>query len=279
MGGIKLIGQHKNLMKIQKWIKNDSFPRFLIIEGIEGSGRLTFAKEIVKRLNADGIISSNSIDSVRQVISQCYFSSFKTVYIFLNVDDMSVPAKNALLKVVEEPPNNAYFVMTTRNANEVLPTIKSRATTIQMEPYKKQDLEKFTDNKKILDFAQVPGDCKIDVNKLNDAKDLAEKIYSVVFDKKGKGVDILRLCTELESKKDSDDGVDVMLLHRWIKKKIAQNKYSLNPIIRNIYFENLSSIERDLNNKSINNKSAMESFLLKIFVLSNEVERNQNETN
>ena len=121
-----MIGQKNNINTLIQWRCNRSTPRFIIISGDEGSGRLTLAKIIIKMINAKGIIMGNSISEVRETIENAYTITEPTFYIFRNSDDMSVSAKNALLKVVEEPPNNAYFIMTVQNIKNMHCTIINR---------------------------------------------------------------------------------------------------------------------------------------------------------
>ena len=52
---------------------------------------------------------------------------------------MSSASANALLKVTEEPPKNAYFIITCESIDNLLSTIKSRGVTYMLEPYSVDD--------------------------------------------------------------------------------------------------------------------------------------------
>ena len=54
--------------------------------------------------------------------------STRTIWI-QNAHLATTPAQNALLKTLEEPPNNTSFILTTTNLNQLLPTIISRCIT------------------------------------------------------------------------------------------------------------------------------------------------------
>lgn len=56
-------------------------------------------------------------------------SSGKKVLILENADSMAESARNALLKILEEPPSDTIFILTTANRGAVLPTILSRVRT------------------------------------------------------------------------------------------------------------------------------------------------------
>ncbi len=52
--------------------------------------------------------------------------------ILANLESASVPAQNALLKILEEPPANNQFLLVTTNLAKVLPTIRSRTRLVNL---------------------------------------------------------------------------------------------------------------------------------------------------
>ena len=58
----------------------------------------------------------------------------KKVYIIPRGQDMGAPSQNALLKILEEPPEYAVFLILTTSAEKLLPTIRSRAVQLQLSP-------------------------------------------------------------------------------------------------------------------------------------------------
>lgn len=141
-----MIGQKNNIEIIKKWRMNRSVPRFILIIGDKGSGRLTLAKYISRAIGTQTVIMGNTVEQVRETISNAYNVQEPTCYIFQNADLMSLQAKNALLKVTEEPPNKAYIIMTLESENNTLPTILSRATSLKMQDYSQLELEQVCDN-------------------------------------------------------------------------------------------------------------------------------------
>lgn len=57
--------------------------------------------------------------------------NYNCAYLLKNIDEASIDALNALLKLIEEPPFNTYFILTTRNSSRVIPTIISRCEVIR----------------------------------------------------------------------------------------------------------------------------------------------------
>ena len=77
--------------------------------------------------------SSISIDTIRQMQKEIAYRPFegrKKVYIILDVDKMTIPAANSLLKTLEEPPQDTILVLTTSNPYSLLDTIRSRCQLV-----------------------------------------------------------------------------------------------------------------------------------------------------
>ena len=140
----RYFGQERLTQEIQQMIYNGHLPRFIILEGSKGSGRRTLARELIAQsMNATFIECETGVDAVRAMTEKAYKMSEPTVYFIDDADGMSTAAKNALLKVTEEPPNNAYFVLALVNRENTLGTIKSRAITFPMEPYSTEQLRDY----------------------------------------------------------------------------------------------------------------------------------------
>lgn len=54
----------------------------------------------------------------------------KKVYIISHADAMNVSAQNAILKLLEEPPESAGFILVAENSAELLPTVRSRCVEL-----------------------------------------------------------------------------------------------------------------------------------------------------
>lgn len=160
-----MIGQQHILYTIDKLIDADIFPHFVILTGSVGSGKKTLADYIANRLSDCVAQIDISVDAIRDMIETSYKVVKKSVYIIADADNMSVPAKNALLKVTEEPPNNAYFIMTLEDQYNTLQTIRSRGTIFPMQNYSQDELKEFIGDKideslheYVLKLAQTPGE-------------------------------------------------------------------------------------------------------------------------
>ena len=103
-----------------KKIAAGSHPDFLSYEG-EGKSRAI------------------SVDRVRAVRAAAYVlpnESERKILLLRGADAMLPPAQNALLKILEEPPDSAVFILTATNRWSLLETVRSRVqiVTTQSEP-------------------------------------------------------------------------------------------------------------------------------------------------
>lgn len=145
----------------------------LLITGRIGSGKLTIAEHLSAWLlgvSTDKLHSHPefihiltppdkteiSIDSVRQLISKMALrvpSGHETtepinrVALVEDAGSMSQEAQNAMLKLLEEPPAGTLLVLTADSADDLLPTVVSRAQMIKIiAPDLEQSREFFKDN-------------------------------------------------------------------------------------------------------------------------------------
>ncbi len=88
---------------------------------------------------------SISIEEIREVISEAALKPWEAKYkIFLlpKIDLMLEPAANALLKILEEPPDHCIFLLTAENEAAILGTIRSRCQTFSVGPHYQNIAEK-----------------------------------------------------------------------------------------------------------------------------------------
>ncbi len=65
----------------------------------------------------------------------------KRVVIIAEADKMTIPAANALLKILEEPPDTMHLILTASHVSGMLPTILSRCQEIRLGPLPDNDIE------------------------------------------------------------------------------------------------------------------------------------------
>ena len=104
-----------------------------------------------------------TIDQIRELSSFIELASTsehdKKIIFIKNAHYLTSSAANALLKNLEEPPNNTFFILLTSNLHKILPTIRSRSTIHKLTSPSKVQCEDFLKEKhqeaiKFLDLAE-----------------------------------------------------------------------------------------------------------------------------
>ena len=83
------------------------------------------------------------VDVVRKMISGIYIRPYiaERKVIIINNFELAMPqAQNAILKVLEEPPEYVLFLLTVSSEKDMLDTVKSRCVMLKMQPYSKAEI-------------------------------------------------------------------------------------------------------------------------------------------
>ncbi len=161
-------GNERTLNTIKGFINSSHIPHAIIIEGEDGLGKHTFARFIASSVvctsqdkpcgicrncrlldsgNHPDIIylapqdkkKSITVEQVRTLRNQAYIKPHMDGYklfIIEKADMMSDISQNALLKVLEEPPQNIVFILLAQSCAGILETILSRCVTLSLFPPK-----------------------------------------------------------------------------------------------------------------------------------------------
>ncbi len=87
----------------------------------------------------DKLLVADSSEIVSESSIRPIFAE-KKVFIIKNIEQSMEAAQNKLLKTLEEPQNNVYFILTSSNINLLLPTIKSRCNKVELKKLQKEDI-------------------------------------------------------------------------------------------------------------------------------------------
>lgn len=155
-----LVG-HADTLKtfVDTWNKREEHPIHPVwmLCGPRGIGKATLAYKIAKmvygnvgdffiidmehnvdeRGNPKTDAKAISVHTVRTMIEKMQMSSMSgkwRVILIDSVDELTTAAENAILKLLEEPPQQTLFLLVTHQLSNVLPTVRSRARVEKMRP-------------------------------------------------------------------------------------------------------------------------------------------------
>lgn len=201
-----MIGQNVLRAEFQKLLNEDKFPNAMLLSGSKGSGR----KTLLRTVFPDAIwLEEAKVDAIRSIIELANQVQSR-VFILADIDTLSASGKQALLKVLEECPNNNKFILTVEDQANVTSTIRSRVRQYHMVVYTPQEIMQYitetypNDEKKIVfisKVAETPGE----VNELwsYDTEEF-EKFVMSVFNsiEKASGANVFKIANRLSLKED-----------------------------------------------------------------------------
>ena len=166
-----LLGNEQLKKNLARSLSAGHISHFYLISGPAGSGKHTLAKllgaailcrgaqkpcmscpacrKVLSGAHPDFITVDDPekktvpVDLIRQARADMYIQpneSDHKLYLFPRAQDMGLPGQNALLKVLEEPPEYGVFLLLADNPNKLLPTVRSRCTELKLLPLPEQVL-------------------------------------------------------------------------------------------------------------------------------------------
>lgn len=154
-----VIGQDPIAQTLKNAIKTERVAHAFLFSGTRGVGKTTMARVLAKAINChafdgpttepcckcesciavnlgddldvieiDGA-SNNGVEEVRRLRENAIYRPARSrckIYIIDEVHMLSTSAFNALLKILEEPPDHVKFIFATTEPNKVIPTVQSR---------------------------------------------------------------------------------------------------------------------------------------------------------
>lgn len=161
---------------------NKRLPNKILLSGQKGSGKFTLSLHLINYILSEGedysydvenlrineknksfiLVKNNSspnlylidakkdkksieIDQIRDLINFCNKSSLNNKPRFILIDNlevMNLNSNNALLRTLEEPNDNIYFILI-NNSQKILPTIKSRCLNFKINLAQKEYISIF----------------------------------------------------------------------------------------------------------------------------------------
>ena len=167
----QLLGNEQLKQNLASAFRQDRISHSYLICGPEGSGKHTLARilaaamectaperpcgvcpqcrKVFSGVHPDVITVDDpehkavSVAVIREACADLYIrpnEGRRKVYLLPRAGDLNRSSSNALLKAMEEPPDYGAFILLAPNAQNLLPTIRSRCVELQMRPLPKEVL-------------------------------------------------------------------------------------------------------------------------------------------
>ena len=241
---------------------NEQIHHAFIISGSKGIGKSLLIESLAEKILNNKISLENNpdfhnlkilaekkligINQIQELRNKLYESSFlgkNKVAVINEIEKISIDGLNAILKILEEPPKNTYFLLSTNFLNQIPLTIQSRCFDLRISsPEIEQSLEWLSDYqaKDALKALEITNNLPIKAkhfldNNLLDARDNFVKDVSGII-KEGK--DIISI-----SEKWIDDNDTLNLKLEWMSQILSDSiKFQAD--------KSIESLTRDTDNIS-----------------------------
>ena len=253
------IGNNKLIENLLHCHQNKTLSNSLIFSGQKGIGKTTLAFSLIKeiynnlssqRLNNTNLIYNNthpnirflinkydeknnklskniSINQIRDLenfLNQSTFDNLSKFVIIDSADDLNKSSANALLKSLEEPKNNTFFILIAHQISNLLPTIISRCHNYVIDkPTYENYLQILQNNNSAIDLSDAnflysvsngsPG-LAIEIYTEN-ILELFDNIIQILQDKKGISSNIFNLANVI-SKYTNEEFKNFLIILKFI---------------------------------------------------------------
>ena len=281
---LSLLGHHIEFKNFYNLYLDNKLPNKLLLSGEKGIGKSTLAyhlvnfilsidedlaydvnnflinpenrsfKLIINKSNPNFILidinddkKSIDINQIRNLINNLNKSSFNNksrLVLIDNIELLNINSVNALLKILEEPNDNIYFILINNN-KKILPTLKSRCLNFKVQLTTSQSFDitnqilnnnfmnlinedlinNYTTPGKILNLLDFGNQNNVDLKKIS----LNELIKLIITEKKYKKdlslKELLYSLIEIYFRKNiSVKNIKLMNIHNYFLKKINDTK-------------------------------------------------------
>ena len=168
----EVVGQEHITATLQRQVAEGRTAHAYLFTGTRGTGKTTCARILAKAINCENPVdgapcnccdacrgidegtlldvtemdaaSNNGVDHVRALREEAIYTPSvlrRRVYIIDEVHMLSTPAFNALLKIMEEPPEHLVFILATTELHKVPATILSRCQRFSFKRILPRDIQ------------------------------------------------------------------------------------------------------------------------------------------
>lgn len=262
-----MIGQEKLLSRLNVFTW-ETFPTAIILEGKFGCGKHTVCDILSQKFD----VHLNDISSkiTYDFILECYITPLRQLYVIDINKIMSSKRvdliQNALLKFIEEPPNNARIIILCEHKNQLLPTIQNRCQIFKFVTYSVAELKQFAivdlpDS--LYDIYDTPGKV-LAIPSSQSIEELMNLINNIIDNIYRASIpNILTIINKLDF--GSGEGYDLHIFTSFMKYVLIHKlKDTATPIKYIKYYELTKKLTEQLTILNVNKQLLIEHYLLEL---------------
>lgn len=137
-----VLGQPGPVASLQRFVANNNVPHAMLFTGPSGCGKTTLARILVRELGCSkadfqelNCADFKGIDMVRDLRRSAGLAPMEgpcRVWLIDEAHELTGPAQQAFLKLLEDTPGHVYFMLATTDPGKLRKTIHTRCTEIRL---------------------------------------------------------------------------------------------------------------------------------------------------
>ena len=145
-----LVGQTEAKSVLSSWGRSGELPHSILLTGPSGTGKTTIARIVADKLDCKGsdfqelnAADFRGIDSVRSIRSEIMASPLFgkcRVWLLDECQSLTSDAQDALLKLTEDTPRHAYFMLASTDPQKLKKTVLTRFSEVKCTLLSEADL-------------------------------------------------------------------------------------------------------------------------------------------
>jgi DNA polymerase III gamma/tau subunit len=138
-----IVGNQTVVATLRAFLKSRSLPHALLLSGPSGTGKTTIARILKAKLkcsdmdyteiNSADFRGIETIRDLRETMQYAPSGGNVRMFVLDEGHQLSHDAQNALLKLLEDPPEHVYFVICTTTPDKLIKTVRNRCTDLPMK--------------------------------------------------------------------------------------------------------------------------------------------------
>lgn len=151
MAELKVVGHDEVWNRLVHLVKTSKLPSGIAFVGPVGVGKSLVARALAEELHCGNDLlwlepagENYKVDQIHELLRKLSLRTWSKhrVVVLEDAEKLNQQSSNALLKVLEEPPEGTYFILITSSLSQLLPTIRSRVQSFRFFSLSEEHLKK-----------------------------------------------------------------------------------------------------------------------------------------